>query len=858
MLSIDDFLIRLDSDVLNTKLCVSTGKNRFAKHCNERVISFEKLARTLYKVKRTDETVAEFTKMARVKRDDVKDVGWFVVGRFADKRRSGQTLLSRGALALDLDHAGEDWQSEIAFGWLGAFAYLVYSTHSHREDRPRLRLIVPLSREVTPDEYTAISRKVAEKVGIDNFDDTTHQAARVMYFPSCPSDGDFVFDINGGGVLDADVVLSMYQDWTDVFEWPLSSRERGKVEKGALRLHGKKQEDPLNKEGIVGAFCRTYSILDAIDTFLPGAYTEGSNADRLSYVGGSTSNGAVIYDDRWLYSHHESDPCGSRLVNAFDLVRLHLFADADTDASDRTPANRLPSYIKMRDFALADDAVKATLTREQMKDLDGLAGDVADVKDTGKRALLAEDDNGKRKAAATGAQVTPESITGAPDKAWLDNMVKELVLDKSGNITPRLTNIKLIIEHDPRLAGAIRFNELSQTPVRVKRLPWADCADAANGEPWQDKDDLRLREYIEKHYNVEISAQRVFEAVGLVAHTHSYHPVREYLDGLNWDYVPRVDTLLHRYLGCEDNAYTRAVSRKFLCAAVARAYSPGIKFDSVLIIEGKQGLGKSSFFRALASDNWFTDSLMNFHGRDAIESLQGKWIVEIADLQAFSKSDVNNIKAFISRQQDEARMAYGRQKSILPRQCILVGTTNDLEYLQDETGNRRFWPVPCEDSKVDCEGLRAERNQLFAEAKALWELGEPLYLPADIENIASDEQEKRVRREGLEGIIEQWLSKPIRSDHYDRPCDGFFNDDTAADAADVGAGGGEVVMVERDRVCPVEIWIECLDGRAKDFDRKEAIRVNRIMRNMKGWKEVSLVRFGERYGRARGFIKETE
>lgn len=239
----------------------------------------------------------------------------------------------------------------------------MYSTHTHASDNQRLRLVIPLSRPVLPDEYQAIARMVADDLGIDQFDDTTYEPCRLMYWPSTSSDGEYIFKVQDLHWLNPDEILERYTfGWQDVSYWPESSRSRAKLNSAI-----KKQEDPLEKKGVIGAFCRTYSISEAISEFLNDVYAAGADDTRYTYLEGSTTGGVVVYDDKFSFSHHGTDPTSGILCNAFDLIRIHKFGELDDNAKEDTPANRLPSFTKMTEFAANDKKVKETIGRERME-----------------------------------------------------------------------------------------------------------------------------------------------------------------------------------------------------------------------------------------------------------------------------------------------------------------------------------------------------------------------------------------------------------------------------------------------------------------------------------------------------------
>ena len=304
-----------------------------------------------------------------------------------------------------------------------------------------------------------------------------------------------------------------------------------------------------------------------------------------------------------------------------------------------------PSYVAMLELSGKNDPIKAQLVRER-------------------QAAAAEEFN--------------------EDLNW----TKNLDVGKNGQFRQTTDNVVIIMEHDPALAAQIRQNDFLQQVEATAPLPWRQ-----NPGPWEDTDDASLRHYLERIYGID-HVGKISDALTIVADRIHFHPVREYLNRLEWDGLPRVETLLIDYLNASDTPYTRAVTRKFLAAAVARVFTPGIKYDYMLTLIGPQGIGKSELVKRLAR-NWHSDSFSTVQGKEAYEQLQGVWIIEMAELTATKKAEVEAVKHFISKREDIYRVAYGRRVSHFPRQCVFVGTTNDPECLKDKTGNRRFLTVDC-------------------------------------------------------------------------------------------------------------------------------------------------------------------
>jgi predicted P-loop ATPase len=626
---------------------------------------------------------------------------------------------------------------------------------------------------------------VAHTLGIDKFDDTSYQPQRLMYWPSTSQDGEYFFRYIDAPLLDPDEVLATYHDWHDVSAWPTSSREAEQPKKAAS-----KQKDPLEKGGLVGAFCRAYyPITEAIEAFVP-AYQPCNEPNRYTYTEGSTAAGVVIYEDgKFSYSFHGTDPATMQTVNAWDLVRLHMFHDLDADCAPDTPTGSRPSYKAMTELATTDKRTAAQIVADRSAE------------------ALADFDT------------VPEE--SAPED---ENWREKLKITAQGGIAQTIENAVIILRHDPKLAGCLALNEMEHNIVARKDLPWRKVRGTSQ---WVDADDAALRFYLERVYGIS-SKDRIFDAVNVVAAENKYHPVRDYLDGCTWDGVPRVETLLVDYLGAEDTPYTRAVTRKALVAAVARIYRPGCKFDYMLTIRGQQGLGKSALIAKLGG-KWFSDSFTTMQGKDAYEQVQGVWIMEVGELAGMRKAEAETIKLYISKQVDRFRPAYGRRLQGFPRQCIFIGTTNETQFLRDTTGNRRFWVVdtPNKAAKDMWEELTPEAISLiWAEAVELYRAGEDLYLPRTLEAVARKVQEAYEEENPRAGIIADYLDRLLPA--------GWEGMDLYARRSFL-EGEAEGVT-QRQTVCVLEIWAEALNGNPDKLDRYAIKEIRDIMSGLPEWR----------------------
>lgn len=799
--------------MLNDRLInITVGSSRKALRWTAQNLLWSELIDRLKTPARSTESFSEYMRLKKSQQDDLKDVGGFVAGTLSSERRKANNVVSRDVVTLDLDNidAGQTQAVLQRVDSLGC-GYCAYSTRKHCGAAPRLRVLIPLSRACSVDEYEPIARKLAEFVGMELADPSTFEASRLMYWPSCSADSQYVFTYADKPFIDSAGTLALYRDWHNVSEW--QGVQTPKLPRGA------RQADPTAKEGIVGAFCKTYNIYQAIDAYIPDAYIPCDNmAGRYSYSGGSTTGGAVIYEDgAFLFSHHATDPAGGKLCNSFDLVRYHLFGESDDAAKPDTPTNKLPSFVKMCELAVGDSEVAGILNRERYE----------------------------KATSAFATEITVSTPTGELSTDWV-NLLKLSTM--TGAPLPTIDNIVIILEHDPLLAGKIVFDEFSSVTLALGALPW-DKREIRR--QWLDNDDAGLRRYIEAAYRVA-GKERIYDALSLISNSHRINDVQDYLKATPaWDGNKRLDTLFVDYLGAEDNVYVRDVTRKSLVAAVARAMTPGIKYDNMPILAGPQGIGKSTLLKLLGG-RWFSDSLTSFEGKDACELIQGTWINEIGELNGLSRSETNAVKQFLSKTEDIYRAAYGRNTGHYPRRCVFFGTTNDSEFLRDRTGNRRFWPIDCGKNvpaKSVFKDLVSELPQIWAEAIMAWRLGEPLYLTGEAEKLSLLAQEDHAESNVKEGIIKEFLSREIPLDWDKRTLAQrrmYWSGDFAKTS--------EAETKVRDKVCAVEVLCEAFGMEIRHIRKSDSAEINAILSHLPEWERAkSGLRFNTDYGHQRGF-----
>ncbi len=711
----------------------------------------------------------QYEKATKDRQDEIKDIGGFVGGFLTGGRRKNDTVLHRSLLTLDLDTAPIGFWDD--FTILFDYAALIYSTHKHRPGSHRLRLLLPFDKPVDPCQYEAIGHWLAGKLGIEFFDDTGFQASRLMYWPSTSVDQEYEFKVQDGPLLPVDEILRKYVDYKDSSQWPVSKTIVAKVSREI-----KKQGDPLIKSGIIGAFCRCYTIEEAIEKFLPEVY-EKCYDGRYTYIKGSTTAGLVLYENKFAYSHHGTDPASGKLCNAFDLVRIHKFSDPDT------------SFAAMNEFARGDKSVKIQLYNDHLEE-------------------------------------AKEQFVNTNE---IDSWIVKLETDKRGKYLNTISNIELILKNS-ELKNCLAWDEQSSTIKVIKQLPWRNSGEFS--DILTDIDDSKIRAFLEKKPYEIHHAFNISDAITSVAFDNRFHPIKNYFENLSWDGIKRVETLFIDYFGAEDSEYTRTVTRKIFLAAVTRIYEPGIKFETMLVLIGKQGIGKSMILKKLGG-KWHSDNI-SFHilkDKTGAERLQGKWIIEFGELKGMKNVDVNDIKDFISHQIDRYRVAYGKRVQEFPRQCVFFGTTNTTDFLRDTTGNRRFWPVLCNITRakknVFNELDEYEVKQFWAETLILYKKEkEDLFLSYKMSVVAEAIAEKHTEIDPWRESIIEWLEQYVPENYYDLGAD-----------VEIYSELNEFTGMLRNKITVSEIWEKCLRNEKGRFNFYDKTRIMNIMRKEKNWEE---------------------
>lgn len=873
----------------NREVRIARGRGNNLGKAKNQVMSWKTFCELFETPPRTNERHKAYFKLPKTEQDKLKSSdGWYLGGPIQGKSRRKKSIVDRDIITIDIDECSPELFDLVESGILqiANYEFVAHTTRKHTKKNPRVRLNFPLLRPVKRDHYDAVSRILSHQIdsSMDAVDDVSFRVAQMMFMPTCSKDQEYKTWVNHGKLLDPQALLDAWpSDWTDFNNLPFSES------RGQKRPTADKAEDPWEKRGPIGAFCRAYPIEDAIATFLPDVYVPGdsnSGKPRYSFTEGSTTNGVVVEDDgRFIYSHHGTDPCSDTLVNSFDMVRLHKFGSEDEgkDLEDK-PVTSFPSYKAMFKFAQEDRAVQKEMVEDEI-DVEAMFDDVSDMDDdeieetkeayeTGEdldaeiRAILGEETDDL----AVGLPPHPGSDPPVkPKKGW----TRELEVTPEGKIKTTVFNIATIIANDPRLHGSIAKNVFSaricsKRPIKSKipLVPRITVTDREDGLEWTDEHDASIRMILEAPsgkgqpgYGMKVSDRDVNDAIRLVAKRWEFHPVVDRLLKVSWDGVPRAKTLFIDYLGVENTPYHREIARLFLMGCIARVFHPGHKFDFVPVVAGKQGLRKTTFVETLAFDKWAGELTVDMDGdKDAVEQMLGKWIMELGELVSMRRSEIESMKSFLSRREDRTRLAYDKRMGTFPRQCVFFGTTNKYEYLKDDE-NRRIWPMEATVDQIDTDKLRSEIDMIWAEAMVMYrdlvKTHDYRRLPLYLTGKAAVEAKRRQEGARVESADDQTLA---RVEHFlETAVDvGQMHSD---DFDDLDAPDITVVRV---KTCAEQLVHEALKESPKTAQQQNSWSqiVGGAMRNLEGWVKYSEVSkngahslpIGE-YGRQRAYVR---
>lgn len=815
----------------------------------------------------TPERQRDYNKMNDKDQQHTKAVaGWIYRTQVDGPVRNRGSGLPSDFITFDFDYATPEFLEKLLSDDPGLDCeFFIHSTRRHTPEKPRLRMWVLVDQAIPNDIYVSVSRIIAEKFDPDmvHVDKVSFRPAQMMFRPTVSKDQEYIFHRHRGPALDWSHELDVFEmtrgDWRDLSLLP-------KVPNEELRVVADKAENPTEKDGPVGDFCRAYDIPAAIEKFLSDKYApsdDNSGKPRYTYLGGTTTNGAEVQDDGlFLYSHHGSDPCSDMLVNAFDLVRIHLFGDKDKGDEDaQGPMAKRPSFKAMMEFIQHDEGyLKAVIERKY--DIAAMTADFTDDMVDGEIEIDEDDDSAEIAALigvpaarplardVNGAPQSPSKVTkkrkAPPKKEWIG----DLELTQNGDIISNAPNIAQIIQNDLRLRESFEHNAfmektVSRFPIRTK-LPYCPTYpvdDPINGTLIEDHHLYPVKALLQAPngpgklgYGLKtVSQDDLFGAVEMTARMNSFNPVVDFLESGKHDGTERAERLFIDYCGTPDTPYYRAAARLFLIGAVARAYEPGHKFDFAPIMSGGQGKGKTTLIKILAK-SWYGELKADFsHENKLIEAMFNAWIMELPELSSIARSRVEDVKAFISGTSAMTRLAWARLAKLFKKKCVFIGSTNDDEYLLDNTGNRRFWPIPVTVAMIDTEKLARNVDQIWWEATAMFHAmravqptGDlPLFLTGEALREAEELQESARMTTEVDGYAEAlqpFLDRLVLKDGHS---------DFTDDMQDKNAGKPQA-MRHRRAVSVFECWTEGL-GMGIKHTKADSNAIGHALR-LNGWK----------------------
>lgn len=710
--------------------------------------------------------------------ESVKDCGGYVAGRLkGTARRKGQVEY-RSAVTLDADAASETLPAVVA--GLGLRA-LVHSTYSHTRAHPRYRVIFPIMGPgLSEEEYPRVARGLIEALGEAQFDPGSTQPERLMFWPATANPDEYEVVECQGETATAQGLL----------------RDFGGLGPTPDHKAGPKR-DPKELPGVAGAFNRVYDMARAVETFhLPYDPVEGE-PNRWHYTPAESEGGVIVYPDGYVFSNHASDPAYGRALSMFDLVALHVFGGEDRAAGvpqSTAPADRPSIQQALREFAARPEIV-TELVAADFADVDG-------------------DEDGAR---------------GLPE--W----VLEFHLHpKTGKPLDDVHNWDLLMRHDPVLRALAR-NNMDLTTVTRRPFPWR-TVEAGKDDALTNADRAQISAHLQRAYNMPRPAQEQLNGViDMVAQDHSFHPVVEYLEGLEWDGVSRIET----YLPGAPDTYTRRVARLVAVQAVARALDPGVKVDNCLILTGRQGLGKSWFVETMAR-GW-TCTLGPIEGgglRDTVMAMTRSWITVADEGFAMKKADAEALKQFVTLTHDVIRLPYAREHVKLPRRQVIWGTTNDAVFLRAQEGNRRFLIVEVAE-KLDFGKYTDEYvNQVWAEAVHIWKTSRDkyglkdnpeLFLSVEEEAAAESVRSMATEEDSMTGLIQAYLDTLVPENWADMSPEeriSWLRDE------EQGIVSGTHPI---DVACSLEIWEIALGRERGKHSRVDILQITNALKQLPGW-----------------------
>ena len=675
--------------------------------------------------------------------------GWYLCGE-RDENHPKRRVITRSAVTIDIDN-GVDGIPAAVERLFGQYPYVLYSTFSSRmaaDGRPRYRLVLPLAETLALDHYRALATLICQQIGMDHCDvKSSRTAHQLMFFPvELAGEKIEVFKNKGGELLEGFLYLeNVWQavfdgEWNDLSTWPSVKGESAGVRSARLEYAGQLQANPVLKPGLVGDFCRTYTVAMAVDTFLGDAWiNEGEN--RYTYANGSSKKGGIGYafeaagvvgpqgeNGVFLFSHHESDPYNDRLLNAWDLVRLHKFGHLDANSKAKKD-DKLPSWAAMTDMVKNDERVirqaaetTSTTIRDMFVSLDEEVKEVKEVKEDQGR-----DDPDQTTPTAATPTPTPTPAP-APDQKNKEDLIKHIRKNNSGAIIHSASNIKMILA---LMKLPVIFNEFTNSVVIGKDFGFQsktnkdsiirvsiEKENLFHGKPLDDGLLRDISIFVEENnlFNTyPSSTTAVFNAIDSLAREHPFNPLKDYFEALpEWDGKERLQGFWVKTAHIKDSTYAREVTENFLIAAVNMVYRPGFSYSMVPILPGVEGAGKSSMVKALLPHRSLFSSSINLRSdKEFMETSLNVWVAELEEVHALHKAEGSMVKRMITGDEMTARMAYDRMPKTIKKSIVMYGTTNETDFLRRDMGTRRFAPLPSNGDVFDASEAQRRANKAF-------------------------------------------------------------------------------------------------------------------------------------------------
>ena len=755
---------------------------------------------------------------------------------------SNKVISNHSLITLDLKSSRSE-VSELVKEKLNGRAVL--NTNLDHHNKVTNRLYIPLSRNLDNLEYQSVARQIVKHLGAEHFSSNSFDITRPLYLPLTflHNDNEAYNEIGIGEevnkdkpILNPDEFLREYSDYRNVAEWYIDKSELKVDDEIEITNHLEKQ------------FLKTSTITEVLNKYLPDVYEKVD--DEYSLINSEIKNSVKILDnDTYFKSFDVTDETFHlQPLNAFELIRMKKYHQLDVGQRAHTLRENLNSYKAAIELINEKEDLSTQLIKEE--------------------AINHQSFEDRLKVQVKTAEVEEDET----DEVHNVNDIAKPIIDKprtvgmtlsrtpDGRIKNSARNLLHIMNSDENLAGAFRYDEFKAQIVKTKKMYWENYDVKTDYDrTWKDADDAALRAYLDINYTID-NKSKIEDAFRNAANQEKFHPIRDYLKGLKWDGKERVATLFADFLGAEDNKLNKEITKLALKAAVGRVYKPGIKYDHVTTLFGGQGIGKSMLISKLARNReWFNDSLQVVGSKDAYELLQGSWIIELAEMAATRKADIETTKNFVTKTSDKYRPAYGRNTVDHPRQCVFFASTNEEEFLKDKTGNRRYLPITVGiyKDRVRPQELTPEYvDQLWAEAVQLFEQSSNLVLPAEVQSDLEEVIENHTDLGSSFGAVKEYLNQPITKNWNKLSLDErrqLLDDPTSLN--------NRPDVVERKFICVAQLLEEAIGHdnhkQVKPVQRNEAVG---LMNNMKGWRkpnpsEPKDKRFGP-YGVQKYYIKD--